>query len=283
YNSSYTSGKPDKSDYCVLLKDHLDDDVADYSIRNSSYWGVNFSTNDAGYVGTLKLTEEFGFIFVGKGGDIGNKYDLAFCDSNVSDRDYNNSGFTEYSSDGGNNWAIQNGTIDCHLKFAKLDNTSRIDYKVYANDTSGNEAWSTVYTDLIDIVNVPPNPADILTQNGTITQYNTYDIINITYNWIGDPNQETCWVNTTCHDNSHAIVAYIENRSILHSEVEVNLTWYIDWDTAGVDAGSDYHINITITDPYGLMVGSMSNGTFNLVKQWVVLDTWNLTLSNTTI
>ncbi|GAH08552.1 unnamed protein product, partial [marine sediment metagenome] len=65
YNSSYTSGRPAKSDYCVLLKDHLDNDVADYSIRNSSYWGVNFSTNDAGYVGALKLTGEFGFIFVG--------------------------------------------------------------------------------------------------------------------------------------------------------------------------------------------------------------------------
>jgi len=280
-NESYTSGKPSKSDYCVLLKDHLDDEVADHTLRNSSYWGLNFSTNETGYVGSLKLTSEFYFIFIGKAGDISNKYDLAFCDSNNSGRDFNNSDFTEYSSDGGNNWVIQNGTIDCHLKFAKLDNTSRIDYKVYANDTSGNEVWSTVYTDLIDVVNIPPNPADILTQNGTITQYNTYDIINITYKWIGDPNQETCWVNTTCHDDSHAVVAYIENRSIDHSEVEVNLTWWIDWDTADVTPGSDYHINITITDPYGLTVGSASNGTFNLVKQWVTLDTWEITLSNT--
>ncbi|GAG85263.1 unnamed protein product, partial [marine sediment metagenome] len=183
---------------------------------------------------------------------------------NNSGRDFNNSDFTEYSSDGGQSWAIQNGTIDCHLKFAKLDNTSRIDYKVYANDTSGNEAWSTVYTDLIDIVNVPPNPADILTQNGTITYHNIGETVNITYTWIGDPNQETCWVNTTCHNSTHVIVAYIENRSITHAEVEVNMTWYIDWDTTGVDAGNDYHINITITDPYGLTTGSRSNGTFDL-------------------
>jgi len=280
-NASYVSGKPDKSDYCVLIDEHLDDDIADYSIRNSSYWGVNFSTNETGYVGTLKLTEQFYFIFITKAGDISNKYDLAFCDSNVSNRDYNNSDFTEYSSDGGQSWAIQNGSIDCHLKFAKLDNTSRIDYKVYANDTSGNEAWSTVYTDLIDVINVPPNPTDILTQNGTITSYNIGETVNITYKWIGDPNQDTCWVNTTCHDSDHNVVDYIENRSITHAEVEVNMTWYIDWDTTGVTAGNDYHINMTATDPDGLVTGSHSNGSFNITRSWQDTFSYVFSFSNT--
>ena len=279
YNESYTSGKPSISDYCVLIDEQNDNAVADYLADNSSYWGMNFSTNNAGYVGTLKMTSEFGFIFITRAGTIANKYDLAYCDTNTSGRDFNNSQFVEYSSNNGLAWSTQNGTIDCHLKYAKLDNTSRLEYKVYANDTSGNEAWSTIYTDLIDVVNVPPNPADILTQNGTVTEYTVGDIVNITYKWIGDPNQEVCWVNTTCHNETHVIIAYIENRSITHAEVEINMSWYIGWNTILVTPGDFYHINITITDPYGLVTGSESNGTFNL-SQWYDIETWNGSIYN---
>jgi len=282
-NESYVSGKPATSDNCVLIGEHYDNDVADYLIRNSSYWGINFSTNSAGYVGTLKMTDLFYFIFVSRAGDITNKYDLAFCDTNTSGRDFNNSQFVEYSINGGTAWSTQNGTIDCHLKYAKLDDSSRIEYKVYANDTGGNEAWSTVYTDVIDIVNVPPNPTNILTQNGTITEYTKGDIINITYRWIGDPNQDVCWVNTTCLDSAHAIVAYIENRSITHAEVEINSTFYIDWDTTTVTPGNYYHINMTATDTYGLTTGSSSNGTFNLSAIWNTIETLNGSVYNSSV
>jgi hypothetical protein len=280
-NSSYTSGKPITSNYCVLIDERLDNDVADYSIRNSSYWGCNFSTNATGYVGSLKMTELFYFIFETKAGDVNNKFDLAFCDSNVSNRDFNNSDFTEYSLNGGNSWSIQNGSVDCHLKYAKLDDSSRIDYKVYAQDTSDNSIWSIIYTDLIDIVNVHPNPANILTQNGTITSYNVSDIVNITYKWIGDPNQDTCYVNTTCHDSLHNIVAYIENRSITHLEVETNLTWWINWNTSNVPIGNEYYINIIITDVYGLFTISKSNGTFNLTSPVIFYFTNRYPLNNT--
>jgi hypothetical protein len=289
-NDSYTTykGDPSESPYCTLIKSFPDTDPFTYSAHNSSYHNATFSTNETGFVGTVKMDSNFSIIFRLQYGNAANGFDIPFADDNVSNNDhwhdFNQSETTEISTDGGDSWSSRNGTVDCFLNFISLDDEDQFMYKAYVqmNGTdTGDGSWSTVQTDLFDESNYPPSSPGIILPNGTATSdnYTIGDTINVTYNWLGDPNLETCWLNITVHNETHVVSYWLQNRSITDAETRINSTWYYDWDTTGTSAGT-YHINVTATDPYGEEAGGRQNGTFML--RWNAPSSFSATVHNTT-
>ena len=117
-----------------------------------------------------------------------------------------------------------------------------------------------------ETTNSPPNNPDVVSPNGESPTdfYTVGDTINITYNWSGDPNSETCDIKITAHEGETDNVAYyIQNRSITDAETQTNTTWWYNWNTTGVDTGT-YHINITVTDPSSAESWGEQNGTFDI-------------------
>lgn len=269
-NSSYTTGDYQTSPNCEMIGSVNMNTAPIYTIRNSTYYQLQFSTNATGWVDGIKLTSNYSLIFASET-STSKKYYVYYADSNISHadhyHDFYNASVTQTTSDDGDTWTGFNGAVDVHIKYVNLDDTDNIQYKFYANDTSENEAWSSVYGDLIDVTNYPPSCANIIKPNGTV-DYNVSDVINITYRWAGDPNQETCWINITCHDSAHSLIAYIQNRSITDAESRATEEFYYDWDTTGVAAGINHSLNFTATDPYGLNCTSTS-AAFNLTHMFV--------------
>ena len=271
-NNSYDldRGKPQVSSYCELIKTIDYTDPYEFTSHNSSYHNATFSVDANGYVGAVKMTSNYSIIFVKKMGSSGQKFEMRYADNNYTHGDhwheFNQSETTQITTNYGKDWTFTNGTVDCFMTYVNLNETDQIMYKVYAQKTTestGCGNWSTTQKDLIDASNYAPSNPDIISQdtNETYVQGST---VNITYGWLGDPNFDTCWLNITCHNDSHEIVEYVNNRSITEAEAVVNNTWWYMWDTSNMPIGGPYHINITATDPYGLSADAESNGTFNI-------------------
>lgn len=278
-NDSYT-GNPQTSPYTELIGQIDPGDSYELEPANSKYYHISFSTDHNGLVGTVGMTENFSFIFETSQANIGACWNIYYADDNTTHGDhyhdfYNNT-CSYLSTDDGTTWSNTPGIIDTWMAYAKLDSTDEIMYKVYAqiNDTTtGDGQWSATGTELIDEGNFAPNNPDVITPNGTspTDQYTIGESINITYNWLGDPNHETCWVNTTVHDNTTDVITYyVENRSITDIETHINNSWYYNWDTSGLSSGGPYYVNITATDPDGNYSWGKQNGTFNLTSAGTV-------------
>ncbi|GAH92109.1 unnamed protein product, partial [marine sediment metagenome] len=265
-NSSYTTGDPKTSPYCEPVGIIYGGTPYYRTPFNSSYYLLNFSSNETGYVGTVNMSGIFYFIFTcdEKEGKAGKLY---YANNTIPDNtNFNETGFAEISDDIGVSWSPINGTFDCHIQYAHLNipELDVITYKFYAQDNSSNSAWSIEYHDALDIVNIPPNPPDIITPNGTV-EYTVGDTVNISYGWLGDPNHDTCWLNITLWNwNSTTLIGYIQNRSITEEETHIYNIWCYDWDTTGWPWGN-YTINITATDPDGASAEDISE-IFNLTK-----------------
>ena len=288
-NSSYT-GNPQISPYTELIGQIQPTDSYGITPLNSNYYHITFSSDHDGSVGTVEMTENFSFIFETAQANIGAKWNIYYADD-IHDHtthihNFNDTNSTFISGDDGDTYTKTNGTIDTFIAYAKLDSTDEIMFKAYAQmngTTHGAGSWSSVDTELIDEANLPPNNPDIVLPDGTYTSdnYTIGDIINITYGWLGDPNHETCWVNTTVHNSTHDIVYWLQNRTITHAETLINNTWWYDWDTIGADTGI-YYINITVTDPDSVSAYGRQNGTFTL-KKWNFIESWNFSFSNVSI
>lgn len=265
-NSSYVNGNPRTDPNCVEVGEIFDTTAYDHSELNSSYYAIEFTTNETGYVGDVLLTANFSLIFSG-GLNINNRWELFYADDNVSESgrfyDFNQSETTTTTTNY-NSWSETNGTIDCHIHFFKSNEYFQLNYKVYAADTSDNGAWSSTEQDLLDEANLAPLQPIVTFPNAT-ENYTIGDTVNITYIWLGDPNHDTCWLNITAKNSTTGVIgAYIQNRSIAYAEYGGNTTYYYDWDTTGQSQLSSHIINITATDPSGLFTYSIQNGTFNL-------------------
>ena len=268
-NESYGTEPVTTSDYSALVGLVNDTDAYQYTSANSSYYILRFSSNETGYVGNVKMTENFSFVFDRDPG--AGEWRIHYANDNVTSgtRYYNfSSSETTYTRTTDTNpWNLQQTTGDVFLNARKLDNKSRFEYKIYgqtnAHDT-GNGTWSSTYVDLIDESNLAPNPVDILNPNATET-YTAGTNLNIQYKWIGDPNHEPCWVNITVHNETHQVADYVVNQSISQLEREANQSSFSYlYDLTPLSTGENYHINITVTDPYGLTVHTEQNGTFQI-------------------
>jgi hypothetical protein len=271
-NNSYVSGNPLTSPYCELIGVVESTDSYAYTVLNSSYYDLSFSTDTNGSVGSVGMSDNFSFIFASNSKDSVNKWDLFFADDNITIlseyHDFFNSTCSMTCPDKGVTWSYENGTIDSFLTYGHLQGIDRIMYKVYVqmNGTGiGDGYWSSVQVDVLDEVNIQPNYPNVITPNGTAptVNYTVGDIINVSYSWLGDPNLDTCWLNITVHNyTDDSLVYYLQNRSITSAEYEVNNTWYYDWDTTGLTPNGPYYVNVTATDPYDLYHSSSQEGVF---------------------
>jgi hypothetical protein len=292
-NDSYVSGRPSVSEYCELIGTIDKNEPYEYTVLNSSYHDISFSTDTYGYVGSVAMTENFSFIFTSNLGGSDHKWVIHYADDNITIideyHDFNITTCSSISTDRGNTWVARNGTIDAFLTYGHLQDIDRIMYKVYCqmNDTStGDGQWSDTRIDVLDETNVQPNNVNIVTPNGTAPtkDYVTGDIINVTYTWLGDPNLDDCWINVTVQNSSNVNIFYLENKSITYVEYQLNSTFWYNWDTTGLLQGGPYHINITVTDQYGLFRDAEQEGVFWLNYSWhVINDIMNGSIFNTSL
>lgn len=293
-NESYVSGNPATSPYAVPIGQILYTDDYAHTTANSSYHSLTFSTNDTGYIGGLYLDDNSTFIYVGGNSPV-NIWRIYWADDNVSIgsqyHNLNNTWFQYTTLNSWTSWAWRNGTIDCHLHFFDLEGNDTIEYKLYAEDvwmSTGDGTWSITNTDIVNETDLPPNSPLVLSPNGTAPTdaYEIGETINITYEWVGDPNHnDQFWSNITCHNSTTgAIIYWVQNRSINHTEISHNGDhWYYEWTpilTLPFDTG--YYINVTITDDTNLSSYDVQNGTFTYQDSfapeliWLKID--NITL-----
>jgi len=271
-NSSYVSGNPAFSPYAYNIAINIGEiqatDPYDYTIGNASYYSVRFETNNTGWVGNVSMTSNFSFILTG-GQSSPNRWELSYQDTNYSMGDhyhnFNQSETTRITTDF-TDWTGINGTGISHLHNFKRNNLDELQYFIYASDTSGNDNFSITQKDIIDEANLKPYSPIIQLPNGTIPtiDYEPGDIINITYQWLGDANHELCFINTTIHNSTGSIIDWVQNRTITYPDYENTEIFYSNWDSSSANIGIGYYVNITITDQYGLTDYDIQNGTFNL-------------------
>ena len=272
-NDSYISGNPSISSYAVPIGQILNTDDYSHYMEKSSYYTLTFSTNNSGYVSNLYLTDNFSFIFVG-GLNPTNVWKIYWADDNATHDGYyhnlNNTWFQYTSLNSWTSWTWRNGTIDCHIHFFNLEGNDTIEYKAYAQDVwmgLGNGSWSTDRIDIINETALPPNTPFLIIPNGTAPtdSYILGETINITYSWIGDPNNnDMFWNNITCHNSTGDIVFWVNNRTVYDSEIFNDSKWYFNWTPgSSLSFGTGYYINITITDDTNLSTYGVQNGTFS--------------------
>jgi len=298
-NSSYTSGNPATSPYAQLLRQVYPTSHPAYRNRNSSYWSANFTINETGFVGTTGATAKFYIAFVSKTPP-SKPYYLKYAWYNYSGSDFNNTNLTQYTSNNGGAWTTIKGTIDVWGSGANRNGSNYIWYKMYANDSQGNENWSAIQRTQITPGNVPPNPANVIQPNAT-TNYHSGQIINLTYRWLGDPNLDSCWINASLYDNTtHTYLYPICNHTWTYAYYLSVQNHYeaFDTDHLNIQTGK-YDVRITVRDSVGhtvITVGPVFNFTrlglthpysFNIsFRNTTIYDSeyhWNISFANRSI
>ena len=149
------------------------------------------------------------------------------------------------------------GTPDVNMVWANSGNEDRVVYKVYANISQDTgdlvvEDWSITWQDVFNTSNFPPNDLTIIEPavNGT---YYASDNTSIIFEWLGDPNYDYCWMNTTIEDSNGAFVTWYNNRSIpgWYQQQHIIYNNYIT-PTAYDLSGGTYQFNVTIEDNQSL-------------------------------
>jgi len=140
------------------------------------------------------------------------------------------------------------GTPDVHLVWANSGSEDRLVYKVFANDTDGNANWSQTWQDVFNTSNFPPNDVTIIEPVVNSTLYAT-DNTTLTLSWLGDPNYDDCWLNSTIEDLDGNFITWFENRSVpgwVQKQQTVYSNYIIpsEWN---LPAGG-FQWNMTITD-----------------------------------
>ena len=253
-NESYTTGDPASSPYCTIIGDVYPGTPSTWSNRNSTYWNVSFAIDNNGMIGTVKHTQQFSFIF-GSAVRIAKQYLIKYTidDYSSSSMNFSLTNFTKTTADSGTTWNDREGTVDCYLTFFNNSGTDTIKYRFYANDTSGASKWSANYTEVVDSTNQVPNAMRMIYPS-LGANYTEFQTIPIVYEWIGDPNKDTCWVNITLVNSSHVIVDYVENRSIPWTTYDGTTTFYKNYSIFDLDLpAGEYHFDAYVTDTSGLV------------------------------
>ena len=203
---------------------------------------------EVGFTGSGLFEPGFGDIYIGL------RYGLtAGFDGSIDDvRLWNRSLSPDEMYDVYTNITRQ-GTPDVNFNVANGDN-DKVYYKLYAETTADNPngTWSQTWQDVIGEENLPPNSITITapTVNGT---YYASDNITILFKWLGDPNYDDCWMNTTIEDGDGTYVADYNNRFIpgwYQKTTDDYDNWIIPTDYNL--QGGQYRFNVTIEDNQSL-------------------------------
>jgi len=140
------------------------------------------------------------------------------------------------------------GCPDVNFNVGNPEN-DRIIYKFYAELEDGSEGtWSQEWYDVLGDVNFPPASLSVVSPqvNGT---YYALDNQTILFEWLGDPNYDDCWINTTIEYSNGTFINWYNNRSIpgWYQKQNTLYTNYLTPSNYSLKAG-DYKLNVTITD-----------------------------------
>ena len=236
-NSSYVSGKPDKSSDCQAGPHITGSESRNIVIVNSSYIEKMGSMVN-GYFGSVRATRQASIILTSDDPTAGDGYLLHYANNSIADiTNFNDSKVMWTSDDKGVTWTQYAGTPDFWFATGQAD-YDIVTYYVYACDNSRNCANSTWQTDTLEKEpNLPPEDA-------TITYPLCGDNVTTPFyiNWTtaGDPDS----------DNYNASVSFFLPNGTLYKEVASNnitddITYFL---VDSLILTGNYWINITLCD-----------------------------------
>ena len=255
-NSSYTTGDPLDSDYCVYVEDIDATDTRNITINQSSYIQNIFYISD-GYIDGVKVTDE-AYLVLRTTVPEAKAFRLYYADDEISQ--YIN--FTDFnhawvSTDDGDTWNLVYYTPDFYLISTQAER-DKIMYYVYACDNLDNCANSSMQYDSLDPVNHAPAEPLITapTENENVT-----GLYNITWLTIGDPDFDTYNASVYLCNPDGSINTTLANNNITGDNTQYE--YYYEVDFSAFPSGK-YRINVTLCDIHGLCSSSLTAYNFSI-------------------
>lgn len=238
-NNSYTTGQITSSPYCSIVATRAAITTKDHCHTNAScHIGFQFAINTTSKsIGSVKMTNTSYFLFGGAA-----NWNIFYIN------ELTRANMTKSTNNRGVTWTTDTFTIDQHLhQFDNSDNQTFY-YYACANDTAGNQKCSSVRSDTMEMVHLPPtsvnfiNPTEYALLSGLM-------LINYTAS-ISPSNLNISHYNISLLDiNYNFLTVIIANNSL-------NLGYI--WDTNTVSNGI-YIIRVTVYDQNNQTSQSYSN------------------------
>ena len=264
-NSSYTSGKPHTSPYCVNFFNLYNNYNYNVSNNQSFHYLVPFAVNNTTgeTEGDIKITPTSYFLFRG---NIGTDTWKVWYITNVSREDT-----VQISTNGGTSWSNFAGTVDMHLH--QYYGTDKFWYYACANATDGTTNCTSERQDLIDLYGLPPTSPHVYSPTEGVYS----GLITINYTESISPNSyPIVKYNITLVDLNESYVQTIT------SDNGLNLSYV--WDSTEAPDGQ-YYIRVYAYDNQGqFSYGLSENITIDNTKPTInLISPQNTTYETTTI
>jgi len=230
-NSSYTSGKPHTSPYCVNFFNLYNSYNYNATVNQSFYYLVPFAVNNTTgeTEGDIKITPTSYFLFRG---NIGTDTWKVWYITNVSREDT-----VQISTNGGTSWSNFDGTVDMHLH--QYYGNDKFWYYACANATDGTTNCTSERQDLIDLYGLPPTSPHVYSPTEGVYS----GLITINYTESISPNSyPIVKYNITLVDLNESYVQTIT------SDNGLNLSYV--WDSSEAPDGQ-YYIRVYAYDNQG--------------------------------
>jgi len=230
-NSSYTSGKPHTSPYCVNFFNLYNSYNYNVSNNQSFHYLVPFAVNNTTgeTEGDIKITPTSYFLFRG---NIGTDTWKVWYITNISRVDT-----VQISTNGGTSWSNFAGTVDMHLH--QYYGNDKFWYYACANATDGTTNCTSERQDLIDLYGLPPTSPHVYSPTEGVYS----GLITINYTESISPNSyPIVKYNITLVDLNESYVQTIT------SDNGLNLSYV--WDSSEAPDGQ-YYIRVYAYDNQG--------------------------------
>jgi len=227
-NSSYSTGDPIGNENCINFYNLDATSTFNHSHSPSaSYQVIPLAINTtSGMLGDIYVTDTSYFLL--RGQQAVNSWDVHYI-TNVSRTDT-----IQTTTNKGTSWSNFSGTVDAHLH--QYDGSDTFHYFVEACDSLGNCDNSTVRTDLIDLLGLPPIASEV---------YNPAEGFyagNITINY-------TASLSPNGYDISFYNISLVNIDETFNLSIQTNNSLNLSyvWDSTEADDG-DYFIRVEACD-----------------------------------
>jgi len=255
-NSSYTTGDPLDSDYCVYVEDIDATDTRTIVINQSSYIQNIFYIKD-GYIDGVKVSDE-AYLVLRTTVPAPKAFRLYYADDEINEFiNFSNFNHAWLSSDDGSTWNPISYTPDFYFISTQAER-DKIMYYVYACDVYDNCANSSMQYDSLDPVNHPPAEPLIIapTENENVT-----GLYNITWLTIGDPDFDLYNASVyLCNPDGSINVTLVDNNITGNNSV---YEYHFEFNASEFPNGK-YRINVTLCDVHGLCSSSLTAYNFTI-------------------
>ncbi len=252
-NSSYTAGDPLTNANCVYIGGlEPFDPTLPYGRKF-----LRFSINSNGTILSVKATPNMSIILEAR--DVSNisaAWELRRQNITLG------TGHTYYSADNGTTWNLENNwEADAHIHWFDFANNQQFQYKVWANDSLGNNAYSTLQTDIWEQGRDPPTKPQITNPE----YFKVYKgILNITWLASHDPNGDPFDYNVSLMTYDNGFLETINSSVPEGTEFQI-------YDTTSATDGK-YKIKIEACDIY-------DRCSFDLMAYYFIIDNTKPTIT----